>query len=216
MENGSASILVVDDDSNLRTMITELLESVRYRAVGAATGEEALRLARKERPAVVLLDVHLPGLSGYEVCRQIKDEFGEGVAVALLSGKRRESIDRVAGLLIGADDYITKPFAPDELIGRVRRLVARSVPEAIEADLSRLDLDSDLTPRELQVLRLLATGHDQTEIAQRLSISSKTVSTHIQNLLGKLGVHSRAQAIAAAYNAGLVSPSSPEQAAASG
>jgi DNA-binding NarL/FixJ family response regulator len=205
MQSGTGGILVVDDDDGFRTLMSELLELAQYRTITASTGEEALALARRRRPALVLLDVQLPGLSGYEVCRQLKDEFGEGLPVALVSGKRRAAIDRVAGLLIGADDYITKPFAPDELIGRARRLVSRfeTVLPAPDAELKRLGCD--LTPRELEVLRLLASGLDQTEIAGELTISSKTVSTHIQNILGKLGVHSRAQAIAEAYRIGLLS-----------
>jgi DNA-binding NarL/FixJ family response regulator len=214
LRNGAGEILVVDDDESFRTLMSGLLESARYRTATAASGEEALTLARRDRPSLVLLDVALPGLSGYEVCRQLKEEFGDELMVALVSGERRETFDRVAGLLIGADDYITKPFAPDELIARVRRLVARNAlgPGAAAPDLPRLDLD--LTRRELQVLRLLASGLDQREIASELSISSKTVSTHIQNLLGKLGVHSRAQAIAEAYRIGLMAPGSEDEAAA--
>jgi DNA-binding NarL/FixJ family response regulator len=216
-ENGNNRVLVVDDDSACRELMASLLESARYRTRTASSGEDALALARSERPRLVLLDVHLPGLSGYEVCHQLKEEFGDDVQVALISGERRETFDRVAGLLIGADDYITKPFAPDELIGRVRRLVARAAAAgtgpAPDQALARPQFD--LTRRELQVLRLLANGLDQREIARELSISPKTVSTHIQNLLAKLGVHSRAQAIAEAYRVGLVS-SEPLDAAETG
>jgi two-component system, NarL family, nitrate/nitrite response regulator NarL len=205
LRHDSGGILVVDDDAGSRTLMSGLLQSARFPTTTAATGEEALTLARRERPALVLLDVALPGLSGYEVCRQLKEEYGQELMIALVSGERRETFDRVAGLLIGADDYITKPYAPDELIARVRRLVARnsSIPAAPAPNPTRLDLD--LTRRELQVLRLLASGLDQRKIASELSISSKTVSTHIQNLLGKLGVHSRAQAIVEAYRVGLMS-----------
>jgi DNA-binding NarL/FixJ family response regulator len=177
--------------------MSELLESAGYPTVVAETGEEALALARENRPALVLLDVQLPGVSGYEVCRELKDEFGKRLAVAFISGERREPLDRVAGLLIGADDYITKPFAPDELLARVRRLpvrVASATPP----------VESELTRRELEVLRLMARGLGAAQIADEMEITPKTVSSHVYNLLGKLQVHSRAQAIAKAYRVGLV------------
>jgi DNA-binding NarL/FixJ family response regulator len=195
--NGHGHVLVVDDDAGCRDLMSELLESVGYRTSVAETGEEALALARRDRPALVVLDVHLPGLSGYEVCRQLKDEFGKRVMVALVSGKRCEPLDSVAGLLIGADDYINKPFAPDEFSARMRRLMVRAAA-------ATPSLEADLTRRELEVLRLLAQGFAPTEIAEELVITRKTVSSHVQNLLGKLNVHSRGQAIAKAFRVGLV------------
>jgi DNA-binding NarL/FixJ family response regulator len=200
MRNGHSDygdILVVDDDAACRGLISELLESIGYPTVAVKTGEEALALARVSRPALVILDVKLPGLSGYEVCRELKDEFGKRLMVALISGERREPLDHVAGLMIGADDYIAKPFAPDELIARVRRLLARAAA-------ATPPLESELTRRELEVLRLLALGLSAPAIADELEITQKTVSSHVYNLLGKLRVHSRAQAVAKAYRAGLV------------
>jgi DNA-binding NarL/FixJ family response regulator len=121
--------------------------------------------------------------------------------VFFISAVRIEAFDRAAGLLIGADDYLVKPLDPDELIARVRTHL-RPHSRATEAH-SRLAL---LTPRELEVLRLLADGMDQRAIAERLVISPKTVATHIQHVLEKLGVHSRAQAVAAAHRYGLSNP----------
>jgi DNA-binding NarL/FixJ family response regulator len=197
MQNGFGDVLVVDDDAGCRELMSELLESVGYRTIVAENGEEALARARRDRPALVVLDVHLPGLSGYEVCRQLKDEFGKRLMVALVSGKRCEPLDCVAGLLIGADDYITKPFAPDEFSARMRRLMVRAAA-------ATPSVEADLTRRELEVLRLLAQGCAPTEIAEELVITPKTVSSHVQNLLGKLNVHSRGQAIAKAFRVGLV------------
>lgn len=116
-----------------------------------------------------------------------------------LSGERTESFDRVAGLLVGADDYLVKPFDPDELAARVRAVLRRAQP-SVPAPLQ------SLTRRELEVLRLLADGLDQRQIAAELVISAKTVGTHIERILGKLGVHSRAQAVALAYRDELLSP----------
>ena len=113
-----------------------------------------------------------------------------------VSGERVEPCDRVAGLLLGADDYVVKPFAPDELIARVRRLVVRSASDEPGA------LRSKLTRREQEVLQLLASGLTQPEIARELVISSSTVASHIEHILDKLGVHSRAQAVALALRSG--------------
>jgi two-component system nitrate/nitrite response regulator NarL len=150
---------------------------------------------RAEPPAAVLLDVNMPGLSGYEVCRSLREEHGQSLPLMFVSGERTESYDRVAGLTIGADDYLAKPFEPDELLARLRGLLRRCGARSSV---------STLTRREREVLSLLADGLDQDEIARRLVISRKTVGTHIERILGKLGVHSRAEAVALAYKLQLV------------
>jgi DNA-binding response OmpR family regulator len=119
--------------------------------VEAATGEVALTLAVEHEPAAVILDVKLPGLSGYEVCRQLRERFGEKLPIVFVSGERAESHDRVAGLMIGADDYVVKPFSPDELVARIQRLLVRAAPTHTDAG----DW-AELTPREREVLDLLA------------------------------------------------------------
>lgn len=200
MEDLSGKVLVVDDDENLRELVRTLLERAGYETLGFESGEEILAFPMG-RPALVILDVRLPGLSGYEVCRELKDKFGTSLPVLLVSAVRTEAFDRAAGLLIGADDYMVKPLDPDELIARVRRHLAPQ-KRATEAPPGVVLL----TPREREVLQLLAGGMDQREIAERLVISSKTVSTHIQHILVKLGVHSRAQAVAAAHRYGLSEP----------
>ncbi|MHB8641359.1 MAG: response regulator transcription factor [Gaiellaceae bacterium] len=189
--------MIVDDDEGVRTLVSDLLELAGYETVTAESGEIALREARREKPWVVVLDVKMPGLSGYAVCDELRKLYGNAVAIILISGERVESYDRVAGFLVGADDYVVKPFDPDELLGRIR------------VALHRIDSSErvpwPLTPREQEVLRLLAEGLEQAEIADRLVISTKTVATHIERVLGKLGVRSRAQAVAFAYREGLVS-----------
>ena len=186
------SILVVDDDANLRALVSTVLESAGYLTLEAATGEAALQLAA-EPPALVVLDVLLPGISGYHVCRRLRDRFGDGLPIIFVSGARTDPVDRVAGLLLGADDYLAKPFAPDELLIRVERLIRRStsVSPAVTAR---------LTPREREILSLVSTGLEAREVAEKLRLSPKTVGTHIENIYRKLGVHNRAQAIAIAYD----------------
>ena len=193
---GQERVLVVDDDGPFRAYVCALLEDHGYAAVPANCGSDALAYLAGDPPAAVVLDVNMPGLSGYEVCRSIRDDLGLRVPVLFISGERTESFDRVAGLTIGADDYLVKPFAPDELLARLRGLLRRVSHAAVA--------DPRLTPRELDVLRLLAEGIQQPEIARRLVISPKTVSTHIERILTKLGAHSRAEAVALAYRLQLV------------
>jgi two-component system, LuxR family, response regulator FixJ len=187
-------IFVVDDDQGFRSYVVGLLENAGYRTEQLDDGSSVLAAATADQPAVVVLDVQLPGLNGYEVCRELHDRFGDDVRVLFVSGERMDALDRSAGLLLGADDYMVKPVDAGELIARVRRLVA---PPQSVADTPDAKLDS-LTKREHEVLDLLAEGHQQDEIARELVISPKTVATHIQRILGKLEVRSRAQAVAVA------------------
>ena len=189
---GGRPILIVDADARARAELARLLEDEGYDVVQAGSGEAGLKLARDNPPALVVLEVPLGDRSGYEVCRVLREELGEELPVLFLSGARTESYDRVAGLLVGADDYVVKPFAVDELLARVRRLVRHAAP-ATETSASLL------TPREREVLRLLAAGRAADEIAKELFISKKTVGTHLEHIFTKLGVRSRAQAIAVAY-----------------
>ena len=196
-------VLVVDDDDGCRALVVSLLQQrIGCTVYEAASGDEALDVAEVVRPALVILDVNLPRVTGYEVCHELRASFGNGIAIMFLSGKRAEALDRVGGLLIGADDYVVKPFEPDELVSRARALLRRATTSPL---VQSPDMPAaTLTSREREVLELLAQGLDQDQIASALVISSKTVATHIQRTLAKLGVHSRAQAIAAAYSRGLV------------
>jgi DNA-binding response OmpR family regulator len=193
----AARALVVDDDEGMLGLLERLLGAAGLEVTTAASGEAALASALEERPDVVTLDVNLPGLSGYEVCRALREAYGASLPILFLSGSRTESFDRVAGLLLGADDYLTKPFAPDELLARVRGLVRRSAPAARQ---------SRLTSRELEVLELLAAGNTQGDIATALVISPRTAAKHIERILEKLDVRSRAQAVSVAFRDELVAP----------
>jgi len=195
--------LAVDDDAGFLAYVRDLLDEAGYRTLTAAAGPQALKLVREEFPLVVLLEIELPGLNGYEICRALRDEFGRTLAIAFLSGTRTEQLDVSSGLLVGADDYIVKPFEPGELVARVGALARRV--EAARLERSGADDNGhSLTGRELEILRLLAEGLDQNEIANRLNISPRTVATHVEHILPKLGVHSRAQAIAVAYRERLI------------
>jgi len=196
----TSAILIADGDAAARKKLAQVFGRAGFATVEASTGQEALDLVQRAPPAAAILEPSLSGISGYEVCRALRDRFGEAVPIIFVSATRTESYDRVAGLLLGADDYLAKPFAPDELLARVRRLVQRAPPAA-------LTVPTLLTKREFEVLGLLAEGLAQREIAQRLAIREKTVGSHIERILSKLGVRSRAQAVALAFREDLVGAS---------
>jgi DNA-binding response OmpR family regulator len=127
MAEAAGPILVVDHDDGMRVLVSSLLGSAGFRVTEAQTGETALALARSAAPRLALVDVFLPGLSGYELCHRLKTEYG--IPVVLVSRAARESLDQVAGMLLGADACVAKPFVPDDLLDRVRQVLVRH-PEA--------------------------------------------------------------------------------------
>jgi len=197
--NRDGVIVIADGDEGDRELASAALRNAGYDTVDVATGADALEAVRANEVALVVLEVGLPDVTGYEICRELRKERGEDLPIFFLSGLRTESLDRIAGLLLGADDFIVKPFNRGELVARVRRFVNRRTSTQ---DLSEGVRGPRLTRREIEVLDLLVEGRRQKEIAAQLVISQKTVATHIQNLLGKFGVHSRAELIASAYRLG--------------
>jgi DNA-binding NarL/FixJ family response regulator len=202
---GKHRVLVVDDDRGFRALARNLLERAGFAVVEAANADEALAATDELPPDLVLLDVRLPRVSGYEVYRELRDRCGEDLPIMFVSAERIEPYDRIVGLLLGADDYLVKPFDPDELVARVRRSVGGRRNGA--SGNGRVpDVIPELTPREREVLKLLADGRSSAQIAQALVISPRTVGTHVQHVLSKLGVNSRTQAVALAHRAGLGTP----------
>jgi DNA-binding NarL/FixJ family response regulator len=199
----AARVLIVTHDPHLRDSLARPLRRAAYDPVEAVDGEHALALAAADPPAVAVLDVGLPDVHGFEVCRELRERHGEDVAIVLVSGEQVEMHDRIAGLLIGADEYLVTPIDEAELLARLRRLLARSNRRERRAQ-PLPEHRNDMTARELQVLALLAQGLDAAGIARELVISPKTVASHLQHLMPKLGVHNRAQAVARAYEVGLL------------
>jgi DNA-binding NarL/FixJ family response regulator len=209
VKSGGGRVLIADGDAASRTLTANVLEDGGYETAQAATGSEALETVRTDSIGLVLLDLSLPDMTGYEVCLALREQRGEELPIFLLSSDRNEPQDRVAGLLLGADDFIARPYDPSELRARVYRFLVRKRPEEAPA---WLQTEQSITPREQEVLQLLVEGRSQKIIAQRLSISGKTVGTHIQHLLQKTGAHSRAELIARAYQDGMVEPVVPAEA----
>src|SRR3954467_10556140 len=120
-------VLVVDDDPGLRSLLVSVLEAAGLDVVEANDGGRAAAAVDEGARELVIRDVDVPGLSGYEVCHQLRAKFAT-LPILLLSGERVDSYDRVAGLLLGADDFMQKPFATDELLARARRMIKTSAP----------------------------------------------------------------------------------------
>jgi two-component system phosphate regulon response regulator PhoB len=205
-------ILVVDDEPDITALVAYHLAKAGYRVSTAANGQDALKAAREERPDVVVLDLMLPGVSGYDVLAELRRrEETRDVGVILLTA-RREEIDRIRGLSLGADDYLTKPFSPQELALRVgallRRLGAPAVaggstlvagPITIDRSALRVALDGrdlNLTATEYKLLLTLLERRGRVQTRPQLlesvweaqpDIQTRTVDMHIQRLRTKLG-----------------------------
>ncbi|HSS61098.1 MAG TPA: response regulator transcription factor [Candidatus Limnocylindrales bacterium] len=214
----SLRILIVDDQSLVRAGFRLILESQRdLEVVGeAGDGEDAIAAVRRLRPDVVLMDVRMPRLDGVEATRRIVESQSGCRIVMLTTFDLDEYV--YAALRAGACGFLLKDVTPDRLIAAVRlvgdgdamlapsitrRLIERYAARSI-ADSLRRGLDS-LTEREAEVLRLMARGLGNQEIAEKLFVSEATVKTHVGHILDKLNVENRVQAVVAAYESGLVS-----------
>ena len=204
-------ILIVDDEKNIAEALKYNLEAEGFRTLLAHDGAKALELARRELPELILLDWMLPEHNGLEVCRQLKqDPKTRAIAIIMLTVKSDET-DKVLGLEMGADDYVTKPFSPRELIARVKALLRRAAPaapaetfrlDAIEVDWARHTVSLkgkpvELTAKEFDLLRALveAKGRVLSRDAlldkvwgyeRALEIETRTVDLHISQLRKKL------------------------------
>lgn len=198
----NGTILVVDPDESTRAAVRTLADRLRYRVV-VVDDSEGLVERLDDRPVLGIIEVELTGAtSGLEVLCDLHDAYGDDLPILLVSAGRTAPHERAVGLLLGADDYVIKPFDSDEFHARLRRSLRRA--ETLSSNSATRESDIALSTREHEVLTLLAGGRSQQDIAATLFISSKTVATHIQHLLTKLSVHSRAQAVALAFRQGLV------------
>ena len=210
--NLSARVLVVDDEPDITALVAYHLAKAGYRVSTAASGAEALNAVREERPDLVVLDLMLPGRSGFDVLLELRSRpETKEVGVVLLTAKKDEP-DRIKGLSLGADDYLAKPFSPQELVLRVgavlRRLTAPAVsaggvlaagPVRLDVAAHKAEIDGeplDLTATEFRLLRLLIEREgrvqDRTQLLETVwraqpDIQTRTVDMHVQRLRTKLG-----------------------------
>jgi two-component system phosphate regulon response regulator PhoB len=205
------SILVVDDEPDLLELVRFNLDRAGFRVETAASGEEALARLRRSVPDLLVLDLMLPDLSGEELCRRVRGDPGlTGLPVIMLTAKSEE-VDRVVGFELGADDYVTKPFSPRELVLRVKALLRRSYEAAassapLERGPLRLDPERhrcavegeevELTAKEFQLLEVLMRRPGRVMTREKLldevwgsdiAVTSRTIDTHLKRLREKLG-----------------------------
>ena len=171
-------ILVVDDEAILLETIAYNLEQAGYRVVTAADGNSTLDAARKESPDLIILDIMLPGIDGLEVCRQLRREHSTATTPIMMLTAKAEEIDKVVGLEVGADDYMTKPFGRRELLARVRALLRRSeYPSSIAAvdERNLAETAPEPRPRELVAgpLRIDIAGRRVISRSQELELQPK-------------------------------------------
>ncbi len=200
-------ILVVDDEAKIVNLVKSFLIQAGFSVVAAYDGKEALTVFKMSSPDLILLDLMLPDLDGYDVAREIRKQ--STVPIIMLTA-RSDAEDRVVGLELGADDYVSKPFHPKELVARVRAVLRRiedqSVPNTIQVGELRLDLDRveahwqgrllDLTPMQFQLLVTLAAHpgrvHSRESLLDALTgttyaMTVRAIDPHIKNLRRKLG-----------------------------
>jgi two-component system, OmpR family, alkaline phosphatase synthesis response regulator PhoP len=201
------TILVVDDETRIVTLVRDYLERAGYRVLTAADGETALATVRAQRPDLVVLDLMLPGVDGLDVCRRLRRE--SGVPIIMLTA-RVEETDRIVGLELGADDYVTKPFSPRELVARVRATLRRAngevgppmVVRAGDVELNTTTLVAtvagkvlDLTSTEFQLLAALARQPGRILTRDQLLEAvhgvvfdgyDRSIDSHIKNIRRKI------------------------------
>ena len=212
-------IAVADDHPVVRTGFAELLDTQPdFEVVGtAADGAEAVRICRELSPDVVLMDIRMPGMDGIEATRRLAGAPAAGPRVLILTTFDLDEYVYDA-LRAGASGFLLKDVTAERLFDAVRviaageALLAPAVTRRLISEFAQLRPRPDasftaaLTPRETQVLRLIAEGLSNPEIAGRLTVTEETVKTHVSRVLGKLGLRDRTQAVVAAYESGLVVP----------
>jgi len=158
----NSKILIVDDEEDILTLLEYNLEKAGFKVISADDGPEAIELAKKEKPALIILDIMLPSMEGTEVCKAIKrDDATSHIPIIMLTAKGEE-VDRIVGLELGADDYITKPFSPRELVLRVKAVLKRGHggeenEGTITAGNIRIDLERSVVISNGKPLKLTAT-----------------------------------------------------------
>jgi len=216
-ENIKEKILIIEDEKDIVKMLDYNLKKEGFRTVSSNNGEDGLKLASGEHPDLILLDLMLPGIDGLEVCKTIKkDDKTSGIPIIMLTAKRQET-DKIVGLELGADDYITKPFSIKELIARIKAVIRRGKtidksPETFAIDKLVVDFSKiavfvndkpvELTSKEFELLKILIKAKGRVlsrdylldtiwGFDNAMEIQTRTVDVHIRTLRKKLKGESR-------------------------
>ena len=203
-------ILIVEDEANIRQLVRYNLEKEGFQVMEAADGMQGLRTAQKEKPDLVLLDLMLPGMDGLEVCRTLKGAPATAALPIIMLTAKAEEVDKIIGLELGADDYMTKPFSPRELTARIKAVLRRSQKETalpgelqvgrLRFNFSRYEVSMggvklELTPKEYELIKMLATNLGKVFTREQLLEKvwgyeyfgdTRTVDVHVRHLRAKM------------------------------
>jgi DNA-binding NarL/FixJ family response regulator len=211
-------ILIADDDTTLRTALARYLKKRDFEVWEAASGREALNLFQENMPDLIVSDVMMPEMDGFEFCRQLRRSRKGQLIPFLFLSSRGELDDRVQGHLLGGDDYLIKPFEPRELLAKIEAQLERS--RRVHAEIDRLIQQSmlplpdlprptpdppkplPLTPAEERVFWQVVQGYTNRQVGEHLYISPRTVQTHISSILNKLRLENRSQLVRFAFEQG--------------
>ncbi|MGB7413538.1 MAG: response regulator transcription factor [Thermosynechococcaceae cyanobacterium] len=203
----SLTILVVDDDPTICLTLTDYLERSGYGVIVAYDGQQAWDAVEKYRPHLIVTDIRMPQMDGFELIRQVRKQPAFRLLPVIFLTSRAEIHDRIQGYRMGCDLYLPKPFELDELGAVVRNLLDRS--QMVRSELHTqsqpiADVRLDLTPREQEVLVLLTEGLSNAQIGDRLHLSPRTIEKYVSKLLQKTETHNRAETVRYALDHHLV------------
>lgn len=203
-------ILIVDDEVNIRELLKFNLSKAGYAVLEADNGYDAVRYAKNEHPSLIILDLMLPGIDGLEVCKQLKGQPNTASIPIIMVTAKDDEIDKIIGLELGADDYVTKPFSPRELVARVKAVLRRNQKEStasgelvlglLKFNFSRYEAflgqeKLELTPKEYELLKLFVTNIGKAFTREQLLEKiwgyeyfgdTRTVDVHVRHLRAKL------------------------------
>ena len=206
LDPGLIRIFTVDDHALLREGIAALVnaEPDMKLVAEASNGEEAIEKFRLHRPDITLMDLQMPGVNGIEAITRIQDEFS-GARIIVLTTYTGD-VQVLRALKAGARGYILKGHVHRELLGAIRAVHAgqKQIPPEIAAELAEHATDDDLSPREVEVLRLIAAGNANKLIADQLAIGEATVKRHVTNIPSKLGANDRTHAVTIGLRRGII------------
>ncbi|MGB8703219.1 MAG: response regulator transcription factor [Thermosynechococcaceae cyanobacterium] len=193
-------LLLIDDDPNLVLLVQDYLELRGYGVVTAKNGRDALKILESDIPNLIICDVMMPEMDGYTFVKKVRENPQTSWLPILFLSAKGQIQDRVAGLSKGADVYMVKPFEPDELVAQIEASLKQAVrlrqiqgPDLSTTVSVHVPFDVELTPTEQRVIQLVAKGMANREIAADLSVSQRTVESHVSNMLGKTGLHNRTE-----------------------
>jgi DNA-binding NarL/FixJ family response regulator len=202
VDNETKQLLLIDDDPNLILLVQDYLEFQGYQVLTADNGKDALAILEHEIPDLIICDIMMPEMDGYELVEQIRqDDRISWIPVLFLSAKG-QTTDRVKGLNTGADVYLVKPFEPEELVAQVesslkqaQRLMEKSGGglNGSQGEQIHVPADVTLTRTETKVVQFVAQGLANREIAEKLNVSQRTVESHVSNMLNKTRLHNRTE-----------------------